>query len=579
MGGRVRSGKGVNGGRPGSRSTRILPAALLLGLALGTRPAAAQTSSTSLPSAPAPSGSSGSGGSSSGSSGSSSSGSTSGSNSGSNSGGSLGSNPGGSSGGGFPVQLPSQSSVENPYLGSVQTGPAVPRVLPLTLDDALQMGIQNNLGLVYAKEAQESNRAQRLETLNILLPNIDVQGSHAFHQFNLQAEGFRPGLISQLGSLMGGAGGAGGGTTMAFPTIVKVDVTQGIVNLSQNLFNLAAFDLLSALNHSLKAAAESSTDARGQVVENVGIAYLRVIAAQSQVQFDQSLLKTDAAVLYTSEQEHQAGVVANLDELRARVQYGAQQQAVIADSNTLQKAKIALNRSIGLAPDQEIAVVETTPFPALELMSPDAAETEALGARQDFQSSLEQLLAAQKERKAATHERLPTLLFNGDYAITGVPGLVYHGTFLAAGTLQIPVFQEGRFRSDRDLAEYQLANARAQVGNLREEIRQQVRDSLIDLQAYTKNLAVAKSNVALGQTALNQAIERFQAGIEQNLPAIEAASTLAQAQVQAVNATFEYNQAKLVFAYNLGMIGVDYHPEWQGGRPAGVLSDRAARGQ
>ncbi len=548
MGGRVRSGKGVNSGRPGSIFTRVLPAALFLVLALPTRPAAAQTSSASLPSAPAPSGSS-------------TSGSTS------------GSNLGGSSGGGFPVQLPSQSSVENPYLGSVQTGPAVPRVLPLTLDDALQMGIQNNLGLVYAKEAQESNRAQRLQTLNILLPNIDVQGSHAFHQFNLQSEGFRPGLVSQLGAL------GGGGAMTTFPFIVKVDVTQGIANLSQNLFNWAAFDLLSALNHSLKAAAESSVDARGQVVENVGVAYLRVIAAQSQVEFDQSLLKTDAAVLYTTEQEHQAGVVANLDELRARVQYGAQQQAVIAATNTLQKAKIALNRSIGLAPDQEIAVVEATPFPALELMSPDAAETEALGARQDFQSSVEQLLAAQKERKAATHERFPTLLFNGDYAITGVPGLVYHGTFSAVGTLRIPVFQEGKFRSDRDAAEYQLVNARAQVGNLREEIRQQVRGSLIDLKAYTTNLAVAKSNVALGQTALNQAIERFQAGVEQNLPAIEAASTLAQAQVQAVNATFEYNQAKLVFAYNLGLIGVDYHPEWQGGRPAGVLSDRAARGQ
>ncbi len=545
MGGRVRSGKGANNGWPCSFS-QVLSAALLLALAVPGSRGAAQTSSASLPSAPTPASSPGS----------------------------SGSNAAGSSGGGFPVQLPAQSSVENPYLGSVQTGPAVPRVLPLTLDDAMRMGIESNLGLVYAKQAQESNRAQRLQTLNVLLPNIDIQGSHAFHQFNLQAEGFRPGVVSQLGSM-----GGGGGTTTAFPFIVKVDVTQGVVNLSQNLFNWAAFDLLSALDHSLKAAGESSADARGQVVENVGVAYLRVLAAQSQVEFDQSLLKTDAAVLYTSEQEHQAGVVANLDELRARVQYGTQQQAVIADSNTLLKAKIALNRSIGLAPDQEIAVVEATPFPALELMSPEAAERAALGARQEYQSSLEQLRAAEKERRAATHERFPTLLFNGDYGITGVPGLVYHGTFSAVGTLQIPVFQEGKFRSDRDLAEYQLTNARAQAGNLREEIRQQVRGSLIDLQAATKNLAVAKSNVELGQTALNQSIERFQAGIAENLPAIEAASTLAQAQVQAVNASFQYNEAKLVFARNLGLIDVEFHPEWQGGRPAGVLSDRASRGQ
>lgn len=212
-------------------------------------------------------------------------------------------------------------------------------------------------------------------------------------------------------------------------------------------------------------------------------------------------------------------------------------------------------------------------------MSPEAAERQALAARQDYRSSTEQLIAAEKMRKAATHERYPTLLFNGNYGVTGVSGGIYHGTFSAVGTLRIPVFQEAKFRSDREQAEFQLGNARAQVSNLREQIRQQVRGSLIDLQAASKTVAVAKSNVQLGQTALNQAIERFQAGVEENLPAIEAASTLAQAQVQAVNATFQYNEAKLVFARNLGLIDVDFHPEWQGGRPSGVLSDRAARGE
>ena len=549
-------------GRSGPPARRATAPALLLALVALAPGAQAQGS---LPSAPTPTQSTGST-TISGTTSTAASGSTSGSGSTSTQ---------GSTGGGFPVQVPTQSSLFNPYLGSVQAAPAVPRVIPLTLDDAYRMGIANNLGLVYAKQGEVQQRAQRLQVLNVLLPNIDIQGSAAVHQYNLEAQGFRPGVVAQFSKLLPSTGGA----STTFPTIVKVDVTKGQANFSQYLFDWAGYDLVKALGHLLKSTVQTSADSRGQVVQNVGVAYLRVIAAQSQVAYDQTLLTTDAAVLYQSQQEHQAGIVANLDELRARVQYQTEQQALIADQGALAKTKIALNRSIGLAPEQEIEVADATPFPELETMSPEAAERQALAARQDYQSSIEQLRAAEYERKAATRERYPTLIFNGNYGVTGVSGGIYHGTFAAVGTLNIPVFQEAKFRADRDTAEFTLENARAQVANVRGQISQQVRGSLIDLQAASATVSVAKSNVALSQVALEQTIERFRAGIEDNLPAIEAESTLAQAQVQFINASFQYNQAKLNFARNLGLIDVDFHPEWQGGRPVAVLSDRAAMGR
>ena len=479
----------------------------------------------------------------------------------------------GGTGGGNPIQVPTQSSLFNPYLGSLQAAPATPEVLPLALDDAFRMGIANNLGLVYSRQAEQQQVAQRLQVLNVLLPNIDVQGSTAYHEFNLEAEGFRPDVLPEFAALLPAAAVAN------FPLTVKVDVTQGQIVLSQYLFDLSGFDAVRAFRHLLKSTTETSASSRGTVVQNVGTAYLRVIAAQGQIAFDQSLLQTDQSVLYQSRQEHQAGILANLDELRARVQEQTEEQSLIADQNTLAKAKIALNREIGLAPEQEISVADTSPFADLQAMTPEEAEREAIASRQDYLSALEQVQAAEDLHKVATRERYPTLLFNGNYGVTGISGGVYHGTFVAAGTLQIPVFQEAKFRSDRDTADYQLDNARAQVGNLRSQIGEQVRASLIDLQSYAANLALAKSNLQLAQVALTQAVEQFQAGVEDNLPAITAASTLAQAQVESIYASFQYNQAKLNFAQNLGRLDVHFHPEWQGGRPAGVLSDRAAMGR
>ncbi len=472
------------------------------------------------------------------------------------------------------LRVPTTSSLFNPYYGSVQELGARPEVLKLSLDDALRMGLENNLGLVYARQSEQQQRSQELDLLNVLLPNIDIKGSEAIHQFNLEAEGFRPGLLAQLGSLFGG-GGTGGAS---FPLVVKVTVTQAQANLSQYLFNLAGYDVVQAFRHSEKAAAFNSRSSRGLVVLNVGTAYLRAVAAQSQVDNARALLKTDEAVLYQSVEMHKAGVTANLDELRSRVQYQAQQQTLINAENSLAKAKIALNREIGLDPGQQIELTEAAPFSDLEAMTIEEAKRQALANRQDYQSLLEQLRTAEYERKAATHERLPTLIFNGNYGVTGVPGLLYHDTWAATGTLSVPIFQEAKFRGDRDTAEYQLRNVRAQIGNLGSQIDQQLRDSLIDLRTAAELVRVAQSNVSLATTELQQSTDRFQAGIDDNLPVTQAESTLAQAQTQYVTAVFQLNQARLGLARNLGLIGNRYHPEIPGGQPAGLSGRSTPQG-
>ncbi len=481
---------------------------------------------------------------------------------------------GGSTGGGFPIQLPTQSSLDNPYLGSIQVHPATPGVIPLNFDDAIHMGIENNLGLVNARQGELGERSQRLGAVNVLLPNIDLRGGTSYHEFNLAAEGFRADVLPQFTAALGPSA-----PQIQFRPITKVDVTQGTATFSQYLFNAPGVSLIHAIGHLVKSAEANSASARGLVVQNVGIAYLRVIAAESQITFDTSLLDTDNKVLYQTAQEHEAGITANLDEVRARVQVQTQEQALIADTGALAKAKIALNRSIGLAPEQDIKVAESAPFAELEPLSPDDGEQEALKNRDDYHSALEQLEAAELEKKAVARERYPSLIFNADYGVQGTNGGVYHDIFDAIGTLQIPIFQEPRFRADKATAEFQIENARAQVANTRELIAQQVRSSLIDLRYATETIEVARSNAELARIALEQSIERFRAGVEDNLPSIEAESTLAQSQGQLVNASFQFNQAKLNLARALGLLG-GYHPEWgPGGLPAGVLSDRAAAGQ
>lgn len=453
------------------------------------------------------------------------------------------------------------NSAANPYFGSVQAVAATPGVKQLSLDEAVRLGIENNLALTLARQDQQTAQAQTAQTLNLLLPNIYVEGSTGLHQFNLQAQGFRAGLLSSFSALIPPS------QTASFPFIVKTDLTQGQAKLSQTLFNWAGWDLYRAMKSGAKSAYYNAQSSRGLVVLNVGTIYLQALADESQLDYAKSLLKTDETLLYQAVEEHKAGTAANLDELRARVQYQTQQQAVINAENTLAKDEITLKREIGMPPEQQIQLTDTAPFADLAAMTIHDAKNEAYGSRQDYQSLLQQIRLAELERKAATHERFPTLNFNGNYGVTGITGGPFHGTFVATGSLEIPIFQEGKLRGDRDVAEAQLDNIRAQLADLKNKIDQQLRDSLLDLQTAADLVRVARSNVDLSTTALQQTSDRFQAGVDDNLPVVQAQSTLAQAQSQYVNSVRQYNQAKLGFARNLGIVDTQYKTYLQGGIP------------
>jgi outer membrane protein TolC len=104
----------------------------------------------------------------------------------------------------------------------------------------------------------------------------------------------------------------------------------------------------------------------------------------------------------------------------------------------------------------------------------------------------------------------------------------------------------------------QVDELNSEFNDLTNKIDQQLRDSLLDLQTAAELVRVARSNVDLANTALEQTTERFQAGVDDNLPVVQAQSTLAQAQTQYVNTVFQFNQAKLGLARNLGIIDTQY---------------------
>lgn len=446
-----------------------------------------------------------------------------------------------------------ETSAQNPYLGSVQAKPESLQVMYLTLNDAVLMGVENNLGLKLSHAQAKTIRGERLQLINYLSPNISLHADTGVHEYDLAAQGFHESSLAGFQNL------APPGSSFNLPTVTRADVTNAQFNLSQELFSWAGWDALFAAQDEVKATQSQNASSAGTVIEQVGNLYLEALAAGTKVDMAKSLLRSDDTALQQARQEHEAGTVAHIAVLRAQVAYQAQQHAVLQAENDFKKAKIALNRAIGLAPEQKIGLTQAAPYSDLKVPSIEAAQQEAFSHRHDYRTLESEIRAAKMEARAEAGLRYPSLVFHGNWGVTGISGGLFHDTWMAEGTLQIPIFDEAKFRGDHDVAQAQVHELESQFADLKQKIDAELRDSMFDVSTATQLLKVAKSNLDLAHEELAETNQRFAAGVDTNLPVVEAQATLAEAQARYVQTLLQYNEAKLELAKNLGIIDVAFH--------------------
>ncbi len=440
----------------------------------------------------------------------------------------------------MPAQITSST-----YQGSVVRQAVVPGVLPLSLDQAIHMGLQYNLGLVLSGVNAGSASAQRLQQLQALLPTVDATAKEAAQQTNLRAEGL---------SIPG------------FPAIIgPYGYTDIRASAQGSLLNISSLQNYLAAKHNFAGARLSVEDAKDLVVLTVGNAYLLCIADQSRVQSAQAQVNTSKVSLDQAVANHQAGTAPLLDELRARVDYQTQQQTLITAQNQYEKDKIALARVIGLSLEQSYSLSDQAPFQTLDNLDANAAVQQALAHRRDLQALQQQVEGSKASRSAATAERYPTLAFSGDYGDIG-PTLGHsHGTFDAVGTASVPLFEEAKLRGDAQAAQAQLEQKQAQLNDLRGQVSADVRNSILDIEAAAKQVVVARSNVELATEALHEAQQRYAAGVADNLAVSQAQASMAQADDQFVSSLYQHNVAKLSLARALGIAQTNYK-DYVGGK-------------
>jgi len=440
-------------------------------------------------------------------------------------------------------QLPLDARPPNagaPNPGSISSGTAAPEPLSLTLQDAITRGLRYNLGPITANDEARAVRAQRMAAMAQLLPDLTGGVRETVQQINLAAAGLR------FNSPFPG---------FSFPTIVGpfnyVDA-RAYFNETGSITGFRNWRATGELN---RAAELSTKDSREIVTLAVANAYLQIIASAARVDTVRAQIVAAQAVYQQALDRNKSGLNARIDVNRSLVELQTQQQRLTSLSNDYEKQKLALARMIGLPFAQKFTLADTIPYRALPEGNLEEMIARALRDRTDIQAAAAQVKAAELARSAARAEYLPSVDINADYGALGVNPAQSHGTFLLSGGIRFPIFRFGRIRADIGQADAVLAQRRAEHQDLRGRAEQEVRNAVLDITTASQQVGVAESNRKLAAETLEQARDRFRAGVADTIEVVQAQESVAAAEQDYITALYMFNLAQVSLARAVGAAG------------------------
>jgi outer membrane protein TolC len=407
--------------------------------------------------------------------------------------------------------------------------------MQLSLQDAIDRGLKQNLGLLLSSANIHAARGHRWEQLSALLPHVTATPYVADSKISL----------SELGISIPG---------ITLPqTVGPFSYFDARAGVTQSIFDSKLINNTRAATQNLKSAEYTFKDARDLVVLAVGYVYLQAIADEARILTAKAQVETAQALYDQATDQVNAGTSPAIDGLRAKVELQTRQQQLIQANNNFAIQKLTVGRVIGLAPGQEFEFTDKSPYRPFESMTIDEALKRAYASRSDYLAAMTDVRAAQFSRKAAVAGYYPSLAFNADYGTAGAHPSTAGQVFDVRGTLSIPIFQGGSVHGEILQADARLEESRERLDNLRAQIDSDIRTALLNLQSSAEQVNVARSNIDLAEETLVQSRDRFSAGVTDTVEVVQSQESIASAHEQYISSLYSYNIAKISLARALGI--------------------------
>ena len=409
----------------------------------------------------------------------------------------------------------------------------------LTLQQAVALALKQNPQVILANLAVERTEEDSRLAYSSLLPAVNGTLGQTTNRVNLHtAIGVKfPGFPQHVGPFY---------------------VYQGGVGFRAPLFDLTLWRRYRASQVGIEGSRAQEVTAREESVLLVVSQYLGsqraaadVAAAQSRVELAQALYDQAADL-------QKNGVGTGIDTLRANVQLQNEKQRLIVASTQLETSLFGLSRLLSLDPAQKIELADQMKFFDTTAEPPRQAIERAWAAR----SELRQVSAARRRAeialRSAGDERYPKVVLNGGWLQQGLTPTSAIPVYQYQFSMEVPLFTGGRIQAQRAEADIAIRELDQRARDARDAIALEVKTALARLDSARGEVTVANLGVDLAGQEVEQARDRFQAGVANNIEVISAQDALSRASDNQIAALYRFNQARADLAHSVGQMEALY---------------------
>ncbi|GAC1625430.1 MAG: TolC family protein [Candidatus Acidiferrum sp.] len=433
----------------------------------------------------------------------------------------------------FPARMFAQGGAENAPNG----GNAAPQVMHLTLDQAVGLALKQNptaqIAVLNAASSEQDKNIARAD----LLPQANLKISDEAQRVNIRAQfggnALSPGFPQHLG---------------------PYQIFSAGPSFTAPLFDLTLWKRYQAAQYTANASKATSLSTREQVILLVVSQYIGILRAVANVHASQSRVELAEALYGQAADLQKQGVGTGIDTLRSNVELQNEKQRLIQARTEKDSSLYALSRLLNLNPRQEIELDDSLSFFDTPQAKVETSIEQALNERQEWKSLELQLKAAESRKKAAWDSRLPSLRFDGNWAYLGTSSNNGIPTYTYQASVNMPLFTGGRIHAQVVQANLEIEALKQQQADLRNGIALDVKTALLNLESARNEVQVANLGVQLAQEEVDQARDRFKAGVANNIEVIQAQDSLSRAHDNQIAALYRFNQARADYARGIGQM-------------------------
>jgi len=413
---------------------------------------------------------------------------------------------------------------------------------PLTLEEAIRIALDRNLGLHSAKEgvlgAEFGRKAARAD----FLPKWT--GQYGYTRFS------DPVTIGNTATISLPSGK----TTSIVPN--SRDLYAFNTTLFQNIFSGGA---ISANYRFAKLGVDLSQTnvetVKQDIVLQVRQEYFTILRAEKFVDVAKQAVKQFEGQLEISRAYYEVGLIPKADVLQAEVNLANAKQAQVKAENDLQVAKAALNNLLRREINTPFEVVDILIYQPFPLTFEESLD-EALRQRTELKAAGLSIDQAKENVKITRSGLFPIVSLTGNYSRNSdefyLNGDLSSDKWNINALATFTLWEWGKTYYQVGASKVKVTQAEDSLIQLKESIILEVKDDYLNMLVAEKNINTASKAIEQAEENLRLNEERYKYQVATAFDVINAVTLLAQARVNYYGALSDFNIAKASLERSMG---------------------------